>query len=65
MTRRSQPCKNLGEEHSRQREQQAQGPQSGSGFGVASLGEKQEGCVVPLLLEEKWELWEIKSLALQ
>lgn len=59
MTRRSQLYKNLGEQHSRQREQQMQKPQSGSRFGVPSLGEKQEGCVVPFLLE-KWELWEIK-----
>lgn len=50
MTRRSQPCKNLGEEHSRQREQQVQSSQWEHRFGVASLVEEQGA---PLLLEEK------------
>lgn len=53
------------EQSSRQREQQMQRPQRGSRFGVASLGEKEAGCVVPLLLEETRELWDMKSLALQ
>lgn len=61
MIGRSQLCKNLQEEH--EGTASAKAPKWEQVW-YRSLGEKQEDCVMPLLLEEKWRLWEIKPFAL-